>query len=167
MNFKSNFENDSISLFQIKKEYFEELYLVASNPVIWEQHPESDRWKKEKFSIFFENGLQNKFGFLIIFDKYKKEIIGSTRFYSYDEEEKAIRIGFTFIAQKYWGTSINLQVKKMMLDYTFKFLDKAYFDIGINNFRSRKAVEKLGARLFLDNKKGNVVYILKKNEFIN
>ena len=167
MNFKSNFENDSISLLQIKKESFEELYLVASNPVIWEQHPESDRWKKEKFLIFFENGLQNKFGFLLIFDKYKKEIIGSTRFYSYDEEEQAIRIGFTFIAQKYWGTSINLQVKKMMLDYTFKFLDKVYFDIGINNFRSRKAVEKLGARLFLDNKKGNVVYILKKNEFIN
>ena len=167
MNFKSNFENDSISLLQIKKESFEELYLVASNPVIWEQHPESDRWKKEKFSIFFENGIQNKFGFLLIFDKCKKEIIGSTRFYSYDEEEQAIRIGFTFIAQKYWGTSINLQVKKMMLDYTFKFLDKVYFDIGINNFRSRKAVEKLGARLFLDNKKGNVVYILKKNEFIN
>ena len=167
MNFKSNFENDSISLLQIKKESFEELYLVASNPVIWEQHPESDRWKKEKFSIFFENGIQNKFGFLLIFDKCKKEIIGSTRFYSYDEEEQAIRIGFTFIAQKYWGTSINLQVKKMMLDYTFKFLDKVYFDIGINNVRSRKAVEKLGARLFLDNKKGNVVYILKKNEFIN
>ena len=55
----------------------------------------------------------------------------------------------------------------MMIDYTFKFLNKVYFDIGKNNCRSRKAVEKLGARLFLDNKKGNVVYILKKNEFIN
>ena len=167
MDFKSNFEDSSISLFQIKKEYFEELYLVASNPVIWEQHPKNDRWKKEIFSIFFEKGLQNKFGFLLIFDKHKNEIIGSTRFYSYDEIDKAIRIGFTFISHKYWGTSINYQVKKMMLDYTFKYLDKVYFDIGMNNFRSRKAVEKLGASLFGDNKKGNVVYILKKNKFIN
>ena len=167
MNFKSNFEDISISLLQIKKENFEELYLVASDPIIWEQHPENDRWKKEKFSIFYKNGLQNKFGFLLIFDKHKNEIIGSTRFYSYDKMDKAIRIGFTFISQKHWGTSINFQVKKMMLDYTFKYLDKVYFDIGINNFRSRKAVEKLGASLFSDNKKGNVVYILKKNQFIN
>ena len=167
MNFKSHFEDSSISLLQIKKENFEELYLVASDPIIWEQHPENDRWKKEKFSIFYKNGLQNKFGFLLIFDKHKNEIIGSTRFYSYDKMDKAIRIGFTFISQKYWGTSINFQVKKMMLDYTFKYLDKVYFDIGINNFRSRKAVEKLGASLFSDNKKGNVVYILKKNQFIN
>ena len=167
MNFKSHFEDSSISLVQIKKENFEELYLVASDPIIWEQHPENDRWKKEKFSIFYKNGLQNKFGFLLIFDKHKNKIIGSTRFYSYDKIDEAIRIGFTFISQKHWGTSINFQVKKMMLDYTFKYLDKVYFDIGINNFRSRKAVEKLGASLFSDNKKGNVVYILKKNQFIN
>ena len=167
MNFKSHFEDSSISLLQIKKENFEELYLVASDPIIWEQHPENDRWKKEKFSIFYKNGLQNKFGFLLIFDKHKNEIIGSTRFYSYDKIDKAIRIGFTFISQKHWGTSINFQVKKMMLDYTFKYLDKVYFDIGINNFRSRKAVEKLGASLFSDNKNGNVVYILKKNQFVN
>ena len=100
MNFKSHFEDSSISLLQIKKENFEELYLVASDPIIWEQHPENDRWKKEKFSIFYKNGLQNKFGFLLIFDKHKNEIIGSTRFYSYDKMDKAIRIGFTFISQE-------------------------------------------------------------------
>ena len=134
MNFKSNFDNNLFSLIQIKKEDFLELYFVAKDYNIWEQHPENDRWKKEKFSIFYKNGLQNKFGFLLIFDKHKNEIIGSTRFYAYDKVDKAIRIGFTFISQKHWGTSINFQVKKMMLDYTFKYLDKVYFDIGINNF---------------------------------
>jgi N-acetyltransferase len=167
MNFKSNFENDSISLYQIKERNFEELYLIASDPSIWEQHPENDRWKKEKFSIFLKNGYDNEFGFLLIFDKDKKQIIGSTRFYSYDENDKAIRIGYTFILPEYWGTSINFQIKKMMLAYAFKFLDKVYFDIGVNNFRSRKAVEKLGASLFEDNKVGNVVYLLKKIKFIN
>ena len=167
MNFKSNFENEIISLYQIKEEYFEELYSVASNPIIWEQHPENDRWKKEKFSIFLRNGYENEFGFLLIFHKDTKKIIGSTRFYSYDKIDKAIRIGFTFISPEYWGTSINFQIKKMMLDYAFKYLDKVYFDIGGNNFRSRKAVEKLGASLFKDNKVGNVVYVLNKIKFIN
>ena len=73
-----------------------------------------------------------------------------------------IRIGFTFISKKYWGTSINFQVKKIMLNYAFQYLDKVYFDIGANNFRSRKAVEKIGAHLFSDNKQGSVVYIIKK-----
>ena len=166
MNFISNFEDNSIALIQIKEENFEELYSVASDPVIWEQHPENDRWTKEKFFIFFKNGMQNKLGFFLIFDKDQNQIIGSTRFYSYDEIDKAIRIGFTFIAQKYWGTSTNFQVKKMMLDYTFKYLEKVYFDIGKNNFRSRKAVEKLGAMLFCDSKKVNVVYVLNKDKFI-
>ena len=162
MNFKSNFENNLISLFQTREKDFEKLYLVASNPIIWEQHPENDRWKKEKFSIFFKNGLQNEFGFLLIFDKLTNKIIGSTRFYSYDQINKAIRIGFTFISPKYWGTSINYQVKQMMLNYTFKYLDRVYFDIGVNNFRSRKAIEKLGAVIFNDNQQGSVIYILKK-----
>ena len=167
MNFKSNLEDCFLSLSQIKKESFEDLYLVASDPVIWEQHPESDRWKKEKFSIFFFFFLPNKFGLLLIFDTHNNPIFGSTRFYSYNKIDKAIRIGFTFISQKYWGTSTNFYVKKMMLDYTFKYLEKVYFDIGTNNFRSRKAVEKLGAILFSDNKKGDVVYILTKKKFIN
>ena len=162
MNFKSNLENESISLFQIKEKDFEQLYLVASDPTIWAQHPENDRWKKEKFSIFFIKGLQNRYGFLLIVEKFTNQIIGSTRFYSYDKIDKAIRIGFTFISKKYWGTSINFQVKKIMLNYAFQYLDKVYFDIGANNFRSRKAVEKIGAHLFSDNKQGSVVYIIKK-----
>ena len=168
MDFKSNFENSSVTLFQVKEEHFEELYLLASNPSIWEQHPENDRWKKEKFSMFFKKGLENEFGFLLIINKITNQIIGSTRFYSYNKIDKAIRIGFTFISQEYWGTSINYEVKKIMLDYTFKYLNKVYFDIGVNNIRSRKAVEKLGAHLFIDNKIGNVVYLLKKeNSLIN
>ena len=166
MVFKSNFENDSISLLQIKEKDFEELYLVASNPVVWKQHPDKNRWQKKNFSNFFKKGIQNEFGFLLIIDKHKNQIIGSTRFYSYDQIDKAIRIGFTFISPKYWGTSTNSQVKKMMLDFTFKYLDKVYFDIGVNNFRSRKAVEKLGAILFADNNEGNVVYKLKKKDFL-
>ena len=53
-----------------------------------------------------------------------------------------------------------------MIDYAFKFLEKIYFDIGENNFRSRKAVEKLGATFFSSDDKGMVVYKLNKIDFI-
>ena len=167
MDIKNKLENKNFILKLLNKNDFNLLYKIGRNEKIWEQHPENDRWKKEKFSIFLKNGYENKFGFLLIFHKDKKKIIGSTRFYSYDKLDKAIRIGFTFILPEYWGTSINFQIKKMMLDYAFKYLDKVYFDIGVNNFRSRKAVEKLGASLFENNKVGNVVYVLKKIKFIN
>jgi len=53
----------------------------------------------------------------------------------------------------------------MMLDYAFNFVNNVFFDIGVNNIRSRKAVEKMGARLFVDNPTGNVVYDIVKENF--
>ena len=165
MNFKSEFENNYLRLFQARNSDFEKLYLVAKNPSIWEQHPESDRWKRSKFSLFFKNGLANDFGLLIVFDKRVDKFIGSTRFYGYDKNNNAIRVGFTFISKDYWGTLVNFHIKKMMLDYAFNFVDNIFFDIGVNNIRSRKAIEKIGARLFIDNPSGNVVYNIVKEDF--
>ena len=166
VNFKLQLENESFSLIQTKTSHFEKLYSVAANPVIWKQHPENDRWKKEKFAIFFKNGIDNEFGIYKIINKSNKEIIGSSRFYNLDPKDKAIRIGFTFITTKYWGTTTNFKIKKLMIDYALKFLDKIYFDIGENNIRSRKAVEKLGATFFSNDNKGMVVYKLNKIDFI-
>ena len=165
MDFKVNFEDNELVIEQLQKEEFNDLYNIAKDPEIWKQHHENDRWKKEKFSTFFKNGIESKFGVYKIISKNNKEIIGSSRFYSLDQKEKSIRIGFTFISTKYWGTSTNFKIKKLMIDYAFKFLDKIYFDIGENNFRSRKAVEKLGAAFFSSDDKGMVVYKLNKIDF--
>ena len=134
MNFSKNFENDQLSLIQAKRDDFDNLYSIASDNEIWEQHPENDRWKKNNFLNFFENGISNEFGMLIIYLKPKNEIIGSTRFYSFDPKDNAIRIGYTFIIKKYWGTKLNLLTKDLMINYTFKFLDKIYFDISTQNY---------------------------------
>ena len=165
IDFKVEFLNGPISLVQTEKSHFDELYLVANNPIIWEQHPENDRWKKEKFRAFFNDAIENELGCFSIFDKNYNRFFGSTRFYSYDKNDNAVRIGYTFIAPEYWGTSSNNQIKKMMLDYVFKYLDRVYFDIGECNLRSRKATEKLGAKLFLDKGDGTLVYLLNKNTY--
>ena len=54
MNFKSEFENNYLRLFQAQNSDFDKLYLVAKNPSIWVQHPENDRWKRSKFSLFLK-----------------------------------------------------------------------------------------------------------------
>ena len=161
MDLKVKLENQNFILNQLSDSEFDLLYAVGKNKKIWEQHPENDRWKKEKFQIFFNSGIKNEFGIYGIFDKSNSAIIGTTRFYSYNEMERSVKIGFTFLTPEQWGTNTNFQIKKMMLGHVFNYVEKVYFDIGKNNIRSRKAIEKIGAILHLDTENANVVYILR------
>ena len=161
MDIKNKLENKNFILKLLNKNDFNVLYNIGKIKKIWEQHPENDRWKKEKFNIFFNKGIENKFGLYGIYDKSKNTIIGSTRYYSYSKKKKSIKIGFTFLTPEYWSSDTNLQIKTLMLGYAFKYVENIYFDIGKNNIRSRKAIEKIGATLHLDADIGNVLYILR------
>ena len=99
-------------------------------------------------------------------DKTLDKFIGSTRFYSHNKIDNSIRVGYTFLSNEYWGTSVNLQIKKLMLDYAFRHIDKVYFDIGEENFRSRKATEKLGAVMYKKNSNGKLIYLLFKQDYV-
>lgn len=146
MNFslQTILENENVKLIPLWEDDFERLYEVASEPKIWEQHPNKDRYQREVFKNFFKGALESKGAFLIL-DKSSNEIAGSTRFYDYDSEENSIFIGYTFYGTKFWGSKLNPQVKKLMLDYIFQFVDKVNFHVGAENIRSQKAMEKLGA----------------------
>ena len=159
--FKKELENKNFIIKQLKNRDFNLLYNIGKNKKIWEQHPENDRWKKEKFNNFFDNGIKNEFGIYGIFDKSNNNIIGSTRFYSYNKKENSVKLGFTFLTPEHWGGKTNLQIKTLMLGYAFNYVENVYFDIGKNNIRSRKAIEKIGATLYLDADIGNVLYILR------
>ena len=161
MDIKDKLENKNFILKLLNNNDFDLLYNIGKNKKILEQHPENDRWKKEKFNIFFNKGIENKFGLYGIYDKSKNTIIGSTRYYSYSKKKKSIKIGFTFLTPEYWSSDTNLQIKTLMLGYAFKYVENIYFDIGKNNIRSRKAIEKIGATLHLDADIGNVLYILR------
>ncbi|WP_136668767.1 GNAT family N-acetyltransferase [Flavobacterium sp. H122] len=144
MNLQPVLKNDLVSLIPLKDSDFEELYQVASDPLIWEQHPNKDRYKREVFQNFFDGAMQSGGAFKAI-DNQSGKVIGSTRFYDLNKEDKSILIGYTFYGRDYWGSTYNPQVKKLMLDYAFQFLDKVYFHIGAENIRSQKAIERLGA----------------------
>jgi RimJ/RimL family protein N-acetyltransferase len=165
IEFKITLENNYVRLVQTSEDHFQELYQIGSNPVIWEQHPNQDRWKKNNFRKYFDGGINNSEGCFTIIDKKINKIIGTTRFYSFDENKQSVKIGYTFISNEYWGTKINYQIKKLMMDYIFQFLDKVYFEIGKTNFRSQKSVEKLGGKKVKPQKKENYLYLIDKSKW--
>ena len=162
--FNVSLETNAFSLEQTTPSNFESLYGVASNPVVWEQHPENYRWKRPVFSAFFQGAIENDLGCFTIRDKTAGVVIGSTRFYSHDDSGDAVRLGYTFLSPGYWGSGANQEIKEVLHDHAFTIVEKVYFDIGAENFRSRKAVEKLDAVEYAgDDEK--VVYCLSKDAF--
>lgn len=123
---------------------FEILYSVASDPLIWEQHPNRDRYKRPVFETFFKGAMESGAAFLVL-DNKTGEAIGSSRFYDLNVEDKSIAIGYTFLAKNHWGGTYNRALKTLMLNHAFAFFDKVILHIGASNIRSQKAIEKLGA----------------------
>ena len=80
---------------------FDVLFAAASDPLIWEQHPESDRYTEEKFRRYFDGAMQSGGAFAVVHRKTGR-MIGSTRFHGYDPAAGEIEIGWTFVAREYW-----------------------------------------------------------------
>jgi len=123
---------------------WDELFAVASDSLIWQQHPERDRYKEDVFRVFFKEALESGGAFVVI-DRKTQQIIGSTRFYGYDSGKSEIEIGWTFLARKYWGGRYNREMKELLLAHAFKFVENVVFYVGETNIRSQKAMEKIGA----------------------
>ena len=137
-------KGELIELRPLTPEDWDDLFAVASDPLIWEQHPESDRYKEDVFKVFFREAMESGGAFVVI-DTKNQQVIGSTRFYGYDPEKSEIEIGWTFLARKYWGGLYNREMKRLLLDHAFKFVETVVFFVGEKNFRSQKAMEKMGA----------------------
>jgi RimJ/RimL family protein N-acetyltransferase len=165
-------ENEKAILYPLRATDFDDLYQVASDPGIWEQHPNKDRWKKEVFRIFFQGALQSEGAFKIV-DKHTGATIGSTRFYDHDPHDQSVLIGYTFYARNYWGKGFNPAVKVTMLQHIFQFVSRVYFHVGAENMRSQVAMARLGAEkvgeqevaYFGEPPKLNVVYVVEKENW--
>ncbi|WP_311388691.1 GNAT family N-acetyltransferase [Apibacter muscae] len=174
IHLQPSLENDKILLSPLLKEDFLSLYKVASDPEIWEQHPNQNRWKKEIFEVFFNGAIESKGAFKIL-DKETNQIIGSTRYYNFNPIENSICIGYTFFSKVCWGKGINPKVKNLMLNYIFKYVTIVYFHVGSENNRSQIAIERLGAKkidekeitYYGEKPKLNFIYKIDKSEWSN
>ncbi len=123
---------------------FEALYAAASDPLIWEQHPDRERYRREVFERFFAGAMESRGAFIAI-DLGSGAVVGGSRFTGYLPAERQIEIGYTFLARECWGRGHNTEMKRLMIEHAFRFVERVRFYVGERNFRSRRAVEKLGA----------------------
>ena len=130
----------------IDQEDFEQMFDVASDPDVWALHPAKDRYQEPVFRAFFDDAIASGSGFSII-DKQSGAIIGSSRYNGYDPDKREIEIGWTFLGKAYWGGALNREMKQLMLAHAFDFVDTVVFWVGAENWRSRRAMEKIGGKL--------------------
>lgn len=135
---------DLLELRPLRADDFDALYAVASDPLIWEQHPSRDRYQREVFEGFFREAMESG-GALVVIDRADGRVIGSSRYHGYDEARGEVEIGWTFLARSHWGGTYNREMKRLMLSHAFRFVRSVVFVVGPHNFRSQRALEKIGA----------------------
>lgn len=143
MELQPRLENAYVMLEPLAAGDFEALFAVASDPLIWEQHPNKNRYQREAFATYFQGAIESH-GAVRVIDAVSGALIGCSRYYEWDQAARSVAIGYTFIARKFWGGRTNRALKTLMLEHAFKFVDRVIFHVGAGNLRSRKAMEKLG-----------------------
>jgi len=133
-----------IELRPLAADDWDQLFAVASDPLIWEGHPARDRYKGPVFRQFFREALDSG-GALVALDRTTRRIIGSSRYWWDGANRDELEIGWTFLARAYWGGLYNGEMKSLMLAHAFKSVDHVIFIVGVDNVRSQKAMLKIGA----------------------
>ncbi len=145
-------ENEYVKLMPLTLDNFQHLNEIASQEKLVAFSP-SDIETPEAFRKYVETALEfgkmNQAISFIIFDKIRQEYAGSTRYMNIQWVNKVVEIGSTWLGREFHGSGLNSHMKHLMLDYAFEKMDfeKVEFRIDERNIRSRKAVEKLGAKL--------------------
>lgn len=143
---------ETITLRPLRADDLAALHAAAADPLIWAQHPDPVRHLRPVFEKnFFAGALAG--GAYTVVENASGRIIGSSRYYDWNPDKGEIAIGYTFLARSHWGGATNGEMKRLMLDNAFRRARVVRFDIGRDNWRSRKAVEKIGARFSHEGRK--------------
>jgi N-acetyltransferase len=136
-------QDEQVLLEPLKESDFERLYAAASDPLIWEQHPNKNRYQRTEFENYFKGAMESGGAFLIS-EKSSGQVIGSSRFYDSDPDKKTVLIGYTFLIRQCWGKQYNYRIKKLMVEHAFKHRESVQFHIGAHNIRSQIAMTRIG-----------------------
>ncbi len=156
-----------ITLRPLRPEDYDALFAAASDPLIWEQHPEPDRYQRQVFQRYWDTALESGGAFAVI-ERKTGRVIGSTRYHNLKPAESEVEIGWTFLARQYWGGEYNGEMKRLMLDHAFRFVTSVVFVIGEKNLRSQQAVKKIGAEYWKESGRRtpdggkNLVFVIRR-----
>ncbi|PHI19452.1 GNAT family N-acetyltransferase [Lewinellaceae bacterium SD302] len=150
MNLQPTLSDELVTLRPLVIADYEALRLAAADPLIWELHKNGQsRSTPEGFEKFFNESITSGGAFVII-DRENDKIIGSSRYKLVEGTDRAIEIGWTFLARAYWGGVYNHAIKRLMIDYAHQHFSEVFLNIAADNFRSQGAARKIGAQLLTD-----------------
>jgi len=144
INFQPLLQNKLVKASPLLPTDFEHLFEAAADPLIWEQHPNKNRWLRKEFENYFTGAMLSGGAFLVR-DADTLEVIGSSRFSDYDEIENTVAVGYTFFKRSHWGKGHNYALKQLMLEHIFQYVAAVIFYIGAVNKRSQISLERFGA----------------------
>ena len=173
-NLQPTLRGELLELRPLRLADFDALFAAASDPLIWEQHPEPDRYKREVFQHFLDSAMKSGGAFAIV-DLASQRLIGSSRYCNLKLDASEVEIGWTFLERKFWGGTYNRELKTLMLDHAFRFVERVVFVVGENNLRSQKALEKIGAKFLRKavlpaadgTLRPNVVFAIARGDYVN
>jgi RimJ/RimL family protein N-acetyltransferase len=78
------------------------LYAIASDPLLWKQHPSNDRTERSVFQQWFDDAMASG-GALVAIDRTDGSVIGTSSFDHYVAAQREVEIGWTFLRRSHWG----------------------------------------------------------------
>ena len=84
-----------------------------------------------------------------IVEKSSGDAVGMTRYFDVQHEHRGLEIGWTWLTPRVWRTAVNTECKYLLLRHAFERLGaiRVQLKTSDENARSRRAIERIGARL--------------------
>ncbi|WP_343589228.1 GNAT family protein [Flavobacterium sp.] len=143
-------ENEKALLIPFESERNIELKKIIFDDAIWKYMGMYLR-NDQDFENYISSTLKQKadgicYPFLII-DKATGKVAGSTRYGYLNHASQKCEIGWTWYGKEFQGTGLNQACKFELLNFGFEQIQfrRIQFSADLENKRSQKAIEKLGA----------------------
>jgi RimJ/RimL family protein N-acetyltransferase len=84
----------------------------------------------------------------VIIRKSSGKVVGTTRFYEIDPNDRRLAIGYTWLSVSAQRTAVNTEAKLLLLTHAFEFwkFNRVEFITDVLNQQSRRAILRLGAK---------------------
>lgn len=144
-DFQPILSGERVRLRPVAPQDWEPLFALGGEPDVWADHPARDPYLEANFKTYFEGGLSRRA--LVATCISNGEVIGWSRYSDETAGPGEVEIGWTFLGRRFWGGGYNAEMKALMIGHASEHFSRVIFRVGEGNVRSRRAVEKLGAKL--------------------
>ena len=140
-------ENNRVRLTPLEKNDFIHLQDIAISETGLLKYSPSDIRSIGALQDYIATARDQRKAYLV-FDKKNNAYAGCTSYGNYSDKDSRVEIGWTWIGSVFQGSGLNKNMKLLMLMHAFEGmrLERVEFRIDERNTRSRKAVERIGAK---------------------